>query len=260
MLPEHSVTKVMENLDEEQKDLIISARKRIDRLSRQPSDIVDLVFGTLFFSRYIFAWSVRILITPSIPIIKRCFICQRFGHVNEQCRSSSPNCEHCRGKHRTNGCNDPRATSECFNCAGDHTASSRNCLVYKYEFEVIKEKYLNNISEADARNKLAERGWVNPRRRKSSDLSQESDSDSVNKSEFNDQNKDKRLSDSDRQDLSLSEVEITDQSLEEIGSASKASLGLLYQGGQSIDNNPPDKGANGGHVKTGHQPGSQVEA
>lgn len=154
ILPDHSVSEIMENLDEEQKGLIISARRRISRSDGQPSNIIDLVFGTTYVPRYIFALSVRIFIPPSIPIPKRCFICQHFGHVKDQCRTSSPNCKHCAGKHSTNDCNDPRSSSKCFNCARNHESSSRDFPVYKFEFDVMKERYLYNISESEARNNL----------------------------------------------------------------------------------------------------------
>lgn len=93
--PEHPVTEIVNNMDEEQKEMLIIARKRANRRNDQESGIIDLVFRTIFVSRFVFIWSVRIFITPSIPIPKRCNYCQHFGHVSQHCKATVPICEHC---------------------------------------------------------------------------------------------------------------------------------------------------------------------
>lgn len=68
--PEHSVAEVVENMDLDKRELIISARRRINRRDNQYSDIIDLTFNTSYIPRFIFTWSVRIFVTPSISIPK----------------------------------------------------------------------------------------------------------------------------------------------------------------------------------------------
>lgn len=162
---EHSVTEIIENMDQEHRELIVAARRRFNRRDNQYSDIIDITFNSSHIPRYIFTWSVRIFVTPSIPIPKRCNTCQHFGHVSLQCRASAPNCEFCAGKHSSNSCNNLLPSSKCYNCAEAHKASSRDCLVYKFEFETMKYRYIENLSKRDARIKLYNLGWVNPRRR-----------------------------------------------------------------------------------------------
>lgn len=81
---EHSVTEIVENMDQEHRELIVAARRRINRRDSQYSDIIDLTFNSSHIPRYIFTWSVRMFVTPSIPIPKRCNTCQHFGHVSLQ--------------------------------------------------------------------------------------------------------------------------------------------------------------------------------
>ncbi|XP_043470887.1 uncharacterized protein LOC122504067 isoform X2 [Leptopilina heterotoma] len=178
------VSEIIENMDEEERSTIVSARRRQSRRNGQPQDIIDLVFSTTHVPRSLFIWSVRIFVTPSIPSPKRCFYCQHFGHVLNQCRSGHPNCEFCAERHDTKKCNNPRPGNICFNCSEDHKASSRDCPVYKYEFQLMKERYLHNISKEMAYEKLNDLGWVNPRNffNRSSSSSNSSTSPSENSS------------------------------------------------------------------------------
>lgn len=200
--PEHSVTDIVNNMDEDQKEILIAARRTTNRRNDQESDIIDLSFRTIFVPRFIFIWSVRVFVTPSIPVPKRCTYCQHFGHVSQQCKASAPTCEHCAEKHTTISCNNPRPGSKCFNC-----------------------------SEDLARIKLLEKGWNNPRRFSREKTTQSPGRDhqmspkghNINQSTF-------------AQDLlNSSEDEESPMSLQRINDAnqeysSRADLGLLRRG------------------------------
>ena len=79
--------------------------------------------------------------TPAIPPTRRCFTCQRFWHISNQCRSSRSICEFCSEHHRTDSCPNKLRSAFCSNCCGDHVASSRECPTYRYEFEINKFCY-----------------------------------------------------------------------------------------------------------------------
>ena len=104
-------------------------------------------------------------LTPVIPPPRRCFTCQTFRHISNQCRSSRPICEFCSEHHRTDSCPNKLRSAFCSNCCGDHVASSRNCPVYRYEFEINKYCYWNSCGFAEAELDLSERGILRPGRR-----------------------------------------------------------------------------------------------
>ncbi|XP_033756114.1 uncharacterized protein LOC117338859 [Pecten maximus] len=93
---------------------------------------------------------MRCNVLPYIPNPLRCRNCQRYGHHEDRCRRREV-CEHCgrEGHNDTDSCD---VTGKlCPNCKGNHAASSRDCLSWKKEREVLRVKYTRNISFPDAR-------------------------------------------------------------------------------------------------------------
>lgn len=143
--------------------LIVSARRRFvgPRERRQVLDLKDIVFRANYVPRLLYIYDVEYFINPSISIPKRCYRCQIYGHVATQCRTKDPRCEHCGGTHLSDSCEGRLENDFCLNCGESHKASSSDCQVFKYQFELMKERYLYNVSEEVARNRLAQRGILN---------------------------------------------------------------------------------------------------
>ena len=82
-----------------------------------------------------------------IPPVRRCYNCQRFGHISSKCKSVS-RCNNC-GKHHDMGkvC---EINPKCINCEGKHQASDVNCPFYKFYKEVNKVKTLFNKNYFEA--------------------------------------------------------------------------------------------------------------
>lgn len=59
-------------------------------------------------------------------------------------------CEHWGGFHESNSCQDQSSSNFCFNCAGDHKSSSSICPVYRFEYLVMKKRYIHNLSKNEA--------------------------------------------------------------------------------------------------------------
>ncbi|XP_033731365.1 uncharacterized protein LOC117320986 [Pecten maximus] len=93
---------------------------------------------------------MRCNVSPYIPNPLRCRNCQRYGHHEDRCRRREV-CEHCgrEGHNDTDSCD--ITGKRCPNCKGNHAASSRDCLSWKKEREVLRVKYTRNISFPDAR-------------------------------------------------------------------------------------------------------------
>jgi regulator of replication initiation timing len=56
---------------------------------------------------------------------KRCFRCQRFGHLAWTCKET-PRCGHCAGQHERERC-PPGVRARCLDCNGEHPTGDRQC-------------------------------------------------------------------------------------------------------------------------------------
>ena len=96
------------------------------------------------------AW-LRLDVRPYIPSCKRCFYCQRFGHVINTCRRKIKGekgvCENC-GLEAHGECTSP---SHCVNCGENHPASSKKCDKFTFEKEVQALRSKEHISFKEAR-------------------------------------------------------------------------------------------------------------
>ncbi|KAJ8020459.1 hypothetical protein HOLleu_40055 [Holothuria leucospilota] len=70
-------------------------------------------------------------ITSQPPTPPQCHKCQRWGHTALNCRSKTPTCLRCAGKHTLNDCPTPKDTPTCANCKKPHIASYKGCSTYK---------------------------------------------------------------------------------------------------------------------------------
>ena len=86
-----------------------------------------------------------------IPLVKRCFSCQRYGHINSNCMSF-PRCVVCGQNHESSfSCTNKIS---CANCKGDHKASDLNCPCFKFQKEVNLVKTLSNINFIEAKERV----------------------------------------------------------------------------------------------------------
>ena len=91
-----------------------------------------------------------IKVSPYIPNPLRCYNCQKFGHHESKCLKA-PVCKRCGesgSDHIELSCSNPL---KCPNCQGNHTANSKDCVIWKREKEVNRIKFTNNIPFPEAR-------------------------------------------------------------------------------------------------------------
>ncbi|XP_067648828.1 uncharacterized protein [Haliotis asinina] len=81
-----------------------------------------------------------------IPNPLRCFKCQRFGHGAKSCRNNQV-CSRCSKQHDSTDCTDE---IKCANCSGPHMSSS-TCPSFVTQTQILKLKYTNDISFAEAK-------------------------------------------------------------------------------------------------------------
>ena len=104
------------------------------------------------------AWHV-LEVKPYVPSPRRCYQCQKFGHLGKWCRSKIAVCVQCgESKLAEHSC----SKTECANCKQSHPASDRNCEFYKTEKEVLSIKTRCKISYGQAKREVRQRQGPTP--------------------------------------------------------------------------------------------------
>ena len=99
------------------------------------------------------AW-LRLHVRPYVPAPRRCFFCQKFGHVSNGCRrklkGEKRTCDNC-GQDDHGECSRP---SLCINCGENHPASSKTCERFVLEREIQAVRAKENIPFSEARRQV----------------------------------------------------------------------------------------------------------
>ena len=151
----------LSSLDPDIVSTVLSIRRRTLDFG-SASDRVEFTFSTINIPRRINLVSVAFDLTPVISPPERCFRCQRFRHIFEQCRSSKVTCKFCSEEHFFRDCLNTPLASRCANCGGKHPAYNCDCLLYQYEFAVMRERTLENNGYEEPQISLLSRGVSRP--------------------------------------------------------------------------------------------------
>ena len=97
-----------------------------------------LTFDAPTLPKYIFLGFERFDVTPYIPLLRRCFKCQQFGHGARTCRATENVCPLCSGTgHKQDDCPNKESV-KCPNCDGAHPATSKECPVFITEKRALE--------------------------------------------------------------------------------------------------------------------------
>lgn len=111
-------------------------------LSFDHSESVDSIYKIKEILRQI----VEITPIRGSKLIPQCKNCQEFCHTKNQCHKK-PRCVKCAQNHLTAACNKPQeARPKCANCAGDHPASYRGCMVAR-ELQKRRDKQRSDSNQ-----------------------------------------------------------------------------------------------------------------
>jgi len=125
------------------------------KLKSEPLELLILTFRGQSLPNSVpvgFEWC---RVRPYIPNPKRCFKCQKYGHIIKNCRSEE-RCSWCGQTGHTHTKDDPcKNQPKCTNCDQRHAAYDKTCPKWIIEKEVQRLKVVKNIDFPQAR-RLAE--------------------------------------------------------------------------------------------------------
>ena len=110
-----------------------------------------LTFNTPVCPEYIDLFWMRIRVNAFIPKPMRCFKCQRFGHKGAKCKSKTDRCIQCGAPEKHENC---KKEKKCSNCLEAHSASDKNCKVYKETQQILRHQAENGGTYANSKNIL----------------------------------------------------------------------------------------------------------
>jgi hypothetical protein len=158
LLKEYSEDDIVDGLSHVGVKKAYRIKRKNDKGDLEPTTTLILTFNSCNPPnriRIIAGLSERV--RPYIPLPRRCFKCQKYGHSKIKCRSETEICarcsETCNDQHMSNSC---RKAVKCFHCDLPHLITSNKCERFLMEKEIIAIKIKEHLSFRDARRKVLE--------------------------------------------------------------------------------------------------------
>jgi hypothetical protein len=80
----------------------------------------------------------------------QCFICLKYNHVAKYCKTKQQVCARCGDNHRMDQCTVASDAVKCYNCKGNHIATSNDCSLYREQ----EKRITNMINQYSTTSKL----------------------------------------------------------------------------------------------------------
>ena len=147
-LVQETEEEILSELAEEGVVAIYRVKNRVDG-ALVPTPTLILTFKANHLPESISVGFYRVRVRQYIPNPLRCYKCQKFGHTQNNCRTTTPVCRQCeRETLEQLPCVFPPV---CVNCEGSHASDSRTCPQYTIERGIQKLRAEEKLSFAEAR-------------------------------------------------------------------------------------------------------------
>ena len=117
-----------------------------------PSRSVLLCFSSTILPSVVEIGYLRFRTRVYNPPPKRCYNCNRYGHLAKHCRSAR-RCTKCGDRHGDEAC---KRGWKCVNCGGNHSAAYKGCPRFRFETRVNSIMATNKVNYWTARQMLNE--------------------------------------------------------------------------------------------------------
>ena len=134
--------------------------KDVKRMTRGPekkeSETVVVEFDAKTIPRELHCGFVKTNVREFVPKPMRCFNCQEYGHVANQCKGKR--CARCGGDHEYGKCG-TGVKPKCCNCGGEHSVAYWGCEAMKREITVQQIKVNEKVLYAEAARRASQESF-----------------------------------------------------------------------------------------------------
>ena len=120
-----------------------------------PTNTLVLTFNTAILPRSLKVGYLNVPVDLYIPNPLQCYTCYKYGHHESKCRKTTEEkvCRRCTAlcSEHDADVNECKNTLKCSNCGGEHYSTSRSCLVWKREKEIVTIKCKEGLSFPEAK-------------------------------------------------------------------------------------------------------------
>ena len=157
LLTKYTADQIKERL---QQDKIINVRQLTRRVGseRVHIPVYELTFNSVELPERLRVGLETLNVRPQYNNPTRCYRCQKFGHTIQRCRATEGTCRVCSQIEHGTTCGKKPI---CANCGDNHPSSSRECIKYLFEKEVIVLMEKDKLSRKEATSTI-KLSYVNP--------------------------------------------------------------------------------------------------
>ena len=150
-IPEDRITEALKAVGLD----VMNVTRLTSKDGKTPTRTVKITFGDAY-NRNTFVHTglqVDCMHFPAEPASQntkpvQCYICLKYNHIAKYCKTKQQVCARCGDNHRIDQCTVASDAVKCYNCKGNHLATSNDCSHYR-EQETRIQKLVNQYSSSN---------------------------------------------------------------------------------------------------------------